>query len=258
MNCLTTNLRVSAIQIVRMKSLKQIIYLVKKDLTLQLRIKDAAILIFVFSLLVVLVFCFVFGPVFVPFSLLKIDRQEWLKELGKLAGSVLWVAFTFSGVIGLNRSFDIERSSGGLKGLRLTGIDPGNLYLSKVFSNALILFFIDICITPITLIFLGALEMINWAGWLKLTGVIALGTLGFCAGGVLLAGMSSGTKGRESLLSVVLFPILFPLIIAASKCTVSILNGNPLLKDIWLILLVGYSLIVLAVSYLLFEYVMEE
>jgi heme exporter protein B len=241
-----------------MKSLKQIICLIGKDLTLQFRTKDAVILIFVFSLLVVLVFCFTFGPVFVPFSLLKVDRQEWAKELGKLAGSVLWVAFTFSGVIGLNRSFDIERSSGGLKGLRLTGTDPGNLYLAKVFSNALILFFIDICITPIALIFFGALEMINWVGWLKLNGVIALGTLGFCAGGVLLAGMSSGAKGRESLLSVILFPILFPLIIAASKCTVSILNGVALFSDIWLILLVGYSLIVLAVSYLLFEYIVEE
>ncbi|HIE26068.1 TPA: hypothetical protein EYP66_02145 [Candidatus Poribacteria bacterium] len=241
-----------------MKSLKQLIYLIRKDLTLQLRTKDAVILIFVFSLLVVLVFCFVFGPVFVPFSLLKVDRQEWLKELGKLAGSVLWVAFTFSGVIGLNRSFDIERRNGALKGLRLTGIGPGNLYLAKVFSNAMILFFIDICITPIALIFFGALEMVNWMDWLRLTGVIALGTLGFCAGGVLLAGMSSNARGRESLLSVVLFPILFPLIIAASKCTVSILNDKSLLEDIWLILLVGYSLIVLAVSYLLFEYIIEE
>jgi len=242
-----------------MKSLKQIAYLIRKDLTLQFRTKDAIILIFVFSLLVVLVFCFIFGPVFVPFSLLKIDRQEWLRQLGKLAGSVLWVAFTFSGVIGLNRSFDIERSSGGLKGLRLTGTDPGNLYLSKVFSNTLILFLIDICITPIALIFFGALEMINWVGWLKLNGIIAIGTLGFCAGGVLLAGMSSAAKGRESLLSVILFPLLFPLIISASKCTVSILNGIPLLEDIiWLILLVGYSLIILAVSYLLFEYIVEE
>ena len=94
-----------------MKSLKQLIYLIRKDLTLQLRTKDAVILIFVFSLLVVLVFCFVFGPVFVSFSLLKIDPHERLRELGKLAGSVLWVAFTFSGIIGLNRSFDIERSS---------------------------------------------------------------------------------------------------------------------------------------------------
>jgi heme exporter protein B len=241
-----------------MKSIKQIIYLIRKDLTLQLRTKDAIILIFVFSLLVVLVFCFVFGPVFVPFSLLKLDRQEWLKELGKLAGSILWVAFTFSGVIGLNRSFDIEHRSSALKGLRLTGIDPGNLYLAKVFSNTLMLFCIDICITPIALIFFGALEMVDWLAWLRLTGVIALGVLGFCAGGVLLAGMSSSVRGRESLLSVMLFPILFPLIIAASKCTVSILTDKSLLGDIWLILLVGYSLIILAISYLLFGYIVEE
>ncbi len=241
-----------------MRSLRQILCLIKKDLILQLRTADAIILVFVFSLLVVLVFCFVFGPDFVPLALLKIDPAERRRELGKLAGSVLWIAFTFSGVIGLHRSFDVERNSGGLRGLRLTGIDPGNLYLSKVFSNMLLLFIIYTTITPIVLIFFTVFDSITWMQFLKLIGVIAIGTLGFCAGGTLLAGMSSGAKEKESLLSVILFPILFPLLIAASKCTVAILNGQPLIKEFWLIWLAVYSLIVLAVSYLLFEYVVES
>jgi len=239
------------------KSLKQIVYLVKKDITFQLRTKDAIILIFIFSLLVVLVFCFVFGPIFVP-ATLKIDPLAWRSELGNLAGSVLWIAFTFSSIIGLNRSFEMERQKGGgLKGLRLTGIAPGSLYLSKVISNTLLLFFINVIITPIALIFLNVFDFISLISFLKLIAVIALGTLGFCAGGTLLACMSSSAQGHESLLSVVLFPILFPLIIAASKSSVAILSGKPLMEDVWFLWLVAYGLILSAVSYLLFEYVVE-
>jgi len=237
------------------KSLKQVAYLVKKDITFQLRTKDAVILIFIFSLLVVLVFCFVFGPIFVPASL---DPVTWRSELGKLAGSVLWIAFTFSSIIGLNRSFEMERKKGGgLKGLRLTGIAPGVLYMSKVISNTLLLFFINLIITPIALIFLNVFDFISLVSFLKLIAVIALGTLGFCAGGTLLAYMSSSAQGHESLLSVVLFPILFPLIIAASKSSVAILSGKPLMKDLWFVWLLAYCLILSAVSYLLFEYVVE-
>lgn len=238
-----------------MKSLKQIIYLVKKDITFQLRTKDAIILVFIFSLLVVLVFCFVFGPIFVPASLgIKARRSE----LGKLAGSVLWIAFTFSSIIGLNRSFEMENASGGgLRGLRLTGIAPGALYLSKVISNTLLLFFINLIITPIALIFLNVFDFISLISFLKLIAIIALGTLGFCAGGTLLACMSSSARGHESLLSAILFPMLFPLIIAASKSSVAVLSGKPLMEGVWFIWLGAYALIVAAVSYLLFAYVVE-
>ena len=238
-----------------MKSLKQIAYLIKKDITFQLRTKDAVILVFIFSLLVVLVFCFVFGPIFVPASL-GIDARR--AELSKLAGSVLWIAFTFSSIIGLNRSFEMENSSGsGLNGLWLTGITPSSLYLSKVISNTLLLFFINLIITPIALIFLNVFDFISLFNFLKLIAVIALGTLGFSAGGTLFAYMSSSARGHESLLSVILFPMLFPLIIAASKSSVAVLSDKPLMEGRWFVWLVAYGLIVSAVSYLLFEYVVE-
>lgn len=227
--------------------LRQIGALIRKDLELQFRSKETLALIFVFSVLVVLIFAFAFGPIFPE----KVER-------GKLTASVLWAAFVFAGIITLNRSFAIERAHAALQGIRLTGVDAGNLYLSKVISNVVFLFLVEVVITPIALQFLDLLDVATVGVLLKLFGVLSIGTLGFCAVGVLLAGMSTSTNGGESLLSVILLPLVIPIIMGGAKCTVSLLVTGGLENKFWLQLLVGYSLVFLASAYLLADAVIEE
>ncbi len=230
-----------------MKPFRQIGALIRKDLGLQFRSKETLALIFVFSVLVVLIFAFAFGPIFPE----KVAR-------GKLTASVLWAAFVFAGIITLNRSFTIERTHAALQGIRLTGVDAGNLYLSKVISNVVFLFLLEIVITPIALQFLDLLDVATVSILLKLFGVLSIGTLGFCAVGVLLAGMSTSANGGESLLSVILLPLVIPIIMGGAKCTVSLLVTGGLENKFWLQLLIGYSLIFLASAYLLADAVIEE
>lgn len=230
-----------------MKALRQIGALIRKDLGLQFRSKETLVLIFVFSVLVVLIFAFAFGPVFPE----RGDR-------GKLTASVLWAAFVFAGIISLNRSFALEREQGALHGIRLTGVDPSNLYLSKVVSNLIFLLLLEIVITPIALQFLDLLDIMTLGTLLKLLGVLGIGTLGFCAVGALLAGMSTSADGGESLLSVILLPLVFPIIIGGAKCSVSLLVTGSLTDGFWLNLIAGYSLIFFAAAYLLAPAVIEE
>lgn len=230
-----------------MKPFRQIGALIRKDLGLQFRSKETLALIFVFSVLVVLIFAFAFGPIFPE----KVER-------GKLTASVLWAAFVFAGIITLNRSFTIERAHAALHGIRLTGVDAGNLYLSKVISNVIFLFLLEIVITPIALQFLDLLDVATVSILLKLFGVLGIGTLGFCAVGVLLAGMSTSANGGESLLSVILLPLVIPVIMGGAKCTVSLLVTGGLENKFWLQLLIGYSLVFLASAYLLADAVIEE
>ena len=230
-----------------MKPFRQIGALIRKDLGLQFRSKETLALIFVFSVLVVLIFAFAFGPIFPE----KVER-------GKLTASVLWTAFIFAGIITLNRSFTIERAHAALYGIRLTGVDAGNLYLSKVISNVIFLFLLEIVITPIALQFLDLLDVVTVGVLLKLFGVLSIGTLGFCAVGVLLAGMSTSANGGESLLSVILLPLVIPIIMGGAKCTVSLLVTGGLESRFWLKLLIGYSLVFLASAYLLADAVIEE
>ena len=230
-----------------MKAFRQIGALIRKDFGLQFRSKETLVLIFVFSVLVVLIFAFAFGPIFPE----RVER-------GKLAASVLWTAFVFTGIISLNRSFALERAHGALEGIRLTGVDASNLYLSKVVSNVVFLLLLEIVITPIALQFLDLLDVVTVGILLKLFGVLSTGTLGFCAVGVLLAGMSTSANGGESLLSVILLPLVIPIIMGGAKCTVSLLVTGGLEGGFWLKLLAGYSLIFLASAYLLADAVIEE
>jgi len=226
-----------------------------KDLRIQMRSKNTLILMFVFSVLIVLIFCFAFGPIFTP---IHISAEKKRVELAKLAGSMLWISFAFSGIIGLSRSFDIERNNNVIKSLRLTGIVPTNIYIAKVISNIFFLLIIEIMITPITLVFLGLLSYISIMELLELVGVFILGTFGFCSGGSLIAAITVKTDAKESLLTAILFPVLIPLLIAASKSTITILKSETLIQEKWLIWLAGYSLFLFGVSYLTFGYIIEK
>ena len=230
-----------------MDVIRQVLWLVHKDLILQFRTKDTLVLVFMFSLLVVLAFVFSMGPFF-PFV---------LEERSKLAASVLWISFTFAGIITLTRSFDVERSGGAVHVIRLAGVDPSNFYISKVLSNFIFLTVLEFILTPVSLQFVESLDLVSVITLFKLLGILSIGTLGLCAVGVILSGMASTTRGKESLLSVLLLPLVIPVIMAGTKCTVSLLSTGTLQGTFWIMLLILYSLVFLTISYLLFEFVIE-
>ena len=230
-----------------MDVIRQVLWLIHKDLILQFRTKDTLVLVFMFSLLVVLAFVFSMGPFF-PFD---------LEERSKLAASVLWISFTFAGVITLTRSFDVERSDGAVHIIRLAGVDPSNFYISKVLSNFIFLTVLEFILTPVSLQFVESLDLVSVITLFKLLGILSIGTLGLCAVGVILSGMASTTRGKESLLSVLLLPLVIPVIMAGTKCTVSLLSTGTLQGTFWIMLLILYSFVFLTISYLLFEFVIE-
>ena len=230
-----------------MNVIRQVLWLIHKDLILQFRTKDTLVLVFMFSLLVVLAFVFSMGPFF-PFD---------LEERSKLAASVLWISFTFAGVITLTRSFDVERSDGAVHIIRLAGVDPSNFYISKVLSNFIFLTLLEFILTPVSLQFVESLDLVSVITLFKLLGILSIGTLGLCAVGVILSGMASTTRGKESLLSVLLLPLVIPVIMAGTKCTVSLLSTGTLQGTFWIMLLILYSFVFLTISYLLFEFVIE-
>jgi heme exporter protein B len=89
--------------------------------------------------------------------------------------------------------------------------------------------------------------------------IIFLGTLGFSTIGTIFSAMSATTKARDVILSILVFPIAVPLIIASVQATGTILAGKPL-QDIlsWLKILVAFDLVFLLLAYLTFGFIMEE
>lgn len=228
--------------------------LVRKDISLQWRSRDAVPLVMLFALTVVLVFAFAYGPFLTPLGLSADERR---KELAKLSSAVFWIAIAFSGIIAMNRSAELDRSHGALRAIRLSGITPETLYFSKVISTVVVLGSVGCVLAPLTLVFL-QVNTFRTEDGLRLAGIVGLGTLGISAMGAFLATMSASLRGRESFLSLLVLPMWTPLLVAATKCSVPVFASEPLRERTWLGLLVAYPFVSLAVCALLFEYVAEE
>jgi heme exporter protein B len=174
---------------------------------------------------------------------------------GKAASGAgaMWVAFNFAGFLGLGRSVALERDKGSLDGLLLCPVDRGTIFLGKFLGNLLFITLVEIISVPI---FAALFDLDVFQPLLLLA--LFLGTLGFAAVGTLLAVMAASTRSREVLLPVLMFPILLPVVIASVRATTLILTRQTSDLGAWLNLLGAYDVLFLAISYAVFDRVVEE
>jgi heme exporter protein B len=222
----------------------------KKDLLAEFRTKQMLNSMVIFALLVIVIFSFAFGneaTIYIP-NLKK-------KIIDILAPGMLWIAFTFAGMLGLSRSFAGEKEEGCLDGLKLCPVDRSDIYNGKVLSNAVLMFLMEIATVPIFIV-LFSYDIKNLPGLIV---VIILGTFGFIFVGTLLSALTVNTRTREILLPVILFPVLIPVILSAVTAT-AVMLGNGDISDISgeLQILVVYDIIFFVVAQMVFEYTIED
>jgi heme exporter protein B len=220
--------------------LRQIAAIVRKDILAELRTKEMFSSMFVFAVLTVVVFNFAF--------------ELRVADAVTIAPGVLWVSVTFAGMLGLNRSFVLEKDQGCLDGLLLAPVDRSAIFFGKMLGNWLFITVVEAIILPI----FSALFNVNLIqAWILV--VLLLGTLGFSGVGTLFSAMAVHTRAREVLLPVLLFPVVVPALIAAVKLTSGFLDGQALADMVnWMRLLVAFDVILIAVSYMTFDYVVED
>ncbi len=209
-----------------------------KDLLSELRTKEVLNFSLVFSLLVLVVFNFAFD--------LRASDPE------ALAPGVLWVTLVFAGTLAVGRSFVREKDLNTLEGLLLAPVDRSAIYLAKVLGNILYMGMVEMVVLPV---FAALFNLHSVAPALAL--IVLLGTVGFAGVGTLFAAIAVRTRAREVMLPVLMFPVVVPVIIATVKTTGSVISDVGL--DLpWLNLLVAFDVIFLAVSFIVFEYVIED
>lgn len=224
-----------------MNFFRQVYVLAAKDLTSEFRTKETLGAMLVFAFLVIAIFSFAFDP-----------TQE---TLAKVFPGLIWVAITFTGIIGFNRSFLNEKYNECLSGLILCPMDRSVIFFGKLVANLLFMFVMEVIILPLFFIFFNY----NFGGSIvHFLLIVLLGTLGFASMGTFLAALSSNTRTSEVLLPVILFPLLIPLIIGAVQASGMVLNGEGLSEIMpWLKIMGTYDLIFLVVPYILFDYILE-
>jgi heme exporter protein B len=222
--------------------LRKVIAIVWKDIVAELRTKEMFSAMFVFAVLVIVIFNFAF------------DLRVSGERVRQVAPGALWVAFAFSGVLGLNRAFVMEKDRGCLEGLLLAPVDHSAIFFGKMLSTVLFMLVVEALMLPVFTAFFGVNLFDLW-----LVLVILLGTIGFASVGTILSAMTAQTRAREVLLPILLLPGAAPVLIAAVKATAGILDGQTMDEIArWLQMLVAFALIFPAVAFMTFDYVVKE
>jgi heme exporter protein B len=212
-----------------------------KDLVTEWRSRDRAVAMAVFAFLVVIVLHFT----------LPTRNPE---EVRRLAPGLLWVAYVFAALLGLNRAFAQELDNEALAGLALAPGDRGFVFLGKAAANAVILGAVQ-AVVAVVFALAFDLDLRPVAGRLAL--VVALGSIGLVAVGTLFGAVSVRTRYREVMLPLLLLPLLVPVLLGAVAATAGLLDAGELRWPPIQLLLVTDA-VFLIVSFVSFEYVLDE
>jgi len=214
--------------------------LVWKDILSELRARDIVISILAFAVLSLIIFNFALRP------------SPQITPI--VAPGVLWVAFTFAGVLGLTRAFVLEKDQGNLVGLLLTPTSRGALYVGKMLGSLFFMLMAEVVILPVFAV------LFNLSPFQpELLLIILLATIGFASIGTLFSAIAINTRSREIMLPMLFLPIVVPIIIGAVVSSGIALEGGPWSDTVkWIQLIAVFDVVVLVFSGFAFEHVLQE
>ncbi len=210
----------------------------EKDIKLELRARYAINMLLLFALGALVVMAFAVGPT--PLS-------------ARVQAALLWTVLLFAAAVGLGRAFISEEERGTMLLLQLN-LRPGAVYAGKLLVNFVLLLALNLVAVGAFAVLLRV--QVAWPGLLALT--LVLGSIGLAGATTLLSALiARAAGGRGALLSVLLFPVLVPLLLSAVEATRSAL----LVAEGWaaatdeLLTLVGFGGAVITAAVLLFDYI---
>jgi heme exporter protein B len=213
-----------------------------KDLLVERRSKETLNALAFFSLLLLFVFQFTLGP----------DRERLAAALPGL----LWLGFVLAGLLGLGRTFVLERENDCWEGLILAPGDKSAIYVGKLAANVTLMLVVEGLILLLFAVFFNVDLGPALAG---LGLVMILGTVGLAAVGTLFAAMTAQVRARELLFPVLLLPVQLPVLLGTVKATEAVLLGEPLgAVGHWLGLLAAADVIYIVTGLLTFDFLLES
>jgi heme exporter protein B len=213
----------------------------RKELLLQWRTRGQFMAVFVFGAAALLLFSFAIGP----------DASA----LRTFSAGFLWLGLLLSSTLTLAESFHAEMENRALEGLLLLPSDPRALYYAKAIANWLQLAILGMVLVPVMVVLYDA----GTTRLLTLLLVIALGTAGLSAPGTLYAAMTAQLKAKQTLLPLLLFPLIVPALLASVKATSYVILGDPMGQARpWIVLLGAFDLIYWSLCGLLYGRVVED
>jgi heme exporter protein B len=217
--------------------------ILRKDLTIELRTRQSVPAMALFSVTVFVLFHF------------GLDRDE---IEGSLASGVLWVTLLLAAVLAVNRLFAAEQEGGALDGVLLAPIDRTAIYLAKAAVLFLYLVLLELVALPAFAILLlgpglgGALP--------ELLAIVLLANVGLAGVGALVAGLAAEARVRDTLVPLLLLPLLVPVLIASASATKPLLMRHPEALDLgkWLGFMGLYDIVFVLIAVAVFDFLLED
>lgn len=220
--------------------LRDAVLVAGKDLRVEARSRVTLNQVAPFAVLVLVLFAFALEP----------DRGL----LTRAAAGLFWLAVTFSALLAIQRSFAIESSDGARDGLRLSGLDPAGIFLGKATAVALELLALEVLLGVGVVVLYDA----ELSGALLLVLTCIAATVGLAAAGTVYGVLAAGVRVRETLLPLLLLPVIAPVVLAATRASEAALGQATAEGWPWVRLLGAFAAIYLAVGALAFGPLLEE
>src|SRR2546430_6061502 len=214
----------------------------RKDLAIEFRTRSAFFSAVIFALLGLVIFYFAWDPTAVT--------------INDLAPGVLWVIFTFSGLLGLHRSFGVETEDHAIDGLLASPVSRESIFLGKAIANLIFVAAVQLIAIPALVVFYN-LPLGNVA--IPLIAIAFLAAVGLVAIGTLFSAMAVNTRLAELLLPMLSLPFFVPIVIAASQSTAKLLSGRPIAEAAaWIKLLIAFDIIFVAACTLAYPFTVDD
>ena len=213
-----------------------------KDLRLEARSRVTTNQVAPFAVLVLVLFAFALDP----------DRGI----LARVSAGLYWVAVLFSALLAIQRAFAVEAADGNRDGLRLSGLDPAGIFVGKLLAIAVQLLALEALLLG-GVVLLYDTQVTDWV-YVVVTCLVA--TVGRAAAGTIYGVLAAGLRVRETLLPLLLLPVVAPVLIGATQVFEVALGGTAL--DIapadWVRLLGVFAVIYTAFGVAAFGPLLEE
>lgn len=222
--------------------LGQIYAIVWKDLLLELRTRERIAAMGAFAVLAGVLFNY------------SIDKTVVRPQ--DIAAGLVWMTLVFGGLLGIGRTFYLEAQDGAFQGVLMSPAPKDAVFLGKTVANFVLLYLVSVLILGVFGLFF-QLDFGSHPGMLLVA--VGLGALGFVALGTLFSAVSSGTHMGETLLPILVFPLLVPMVIYGVSATSRLLAGRPVTEVAGNLRMLGaFALLAVAAGAGLFRFVVEE
>lgn len=225
-----------------MSYLRQVLAILRKDALVELRTRERLASMGAFAVLAAVLFHY------------AVDNT--LVRPQDMAAGLIWMTVVFGGLLGIGRTFHLEAQDGAIQGVLGSPAPRDAVFLGKTLANFLLLYAVSLVVLGVFTLFF---DLDLGGSPLALLVALALGALGFVALGTLFAAVTGGTRMGETLLPVLVFPLLVPMVIFGAGATGRLLAGRPVVEVAGNLRMLGaFALMAVFAGAMLFRFVVED